>query len=157
VPAVLRLPVAPGGAFERANMLIAGTWDPPQRLYRERRRALRCRLDALQPAGLYIAGYSTRHRNAWGERVAALADAEGFPPPENPDAACPVCFEDFSSDLPTPDEASRSPPGRWACPGQPRLRHAVCRGCDADLQSRPRAAQRRCPICRSARAHFMQG
>ena len=113
--------------------------------------------DALASAGLYLAGYDTQRRNAWGERVAALAAAEGFDSPENPDTACPICFEDFSSDLPTPDELSRSPPGRWACGNalNPRLRHAVCRGCDVVVQSNPRPTQRRCPICRSARVCFM--
>ena len=48
VPAVLRLPVSPTGAFERAALLIARIWDPPQRLHRERRRALRGRWDALR-------------------------------------------------------------------------------------------------------------
>ena len=88
--------------------------------------------------------------------MTALTAAQGFDPPEHPDASCPVCFEDFSSVLPTPDELSRSPPGRWACGNaNPLLNHAVCRGCDADLQSRLRPAQRRCPICRSARVCFM--
>ena len=139
-PAILRLPVSPTGAYERAAMLIARTWDPPEQLHRERRCALHCRWDALASAGLYLAGYDTQRRNAWGERVVALAIAEGFDPPDNPDASCPVCFEDFSSDLPTPDELSRSPPGRWACGHalNPRLHHAVCRGCDMVMQSNPR-------------------
>ena len=107
-PAILRLPVSPTGAYERAAMLIARTWDPPEQLHRERRCALHCRWDALASAGLYLAGYDTQRRNAWGERVVALAIAEGFDPPDNPDASCPVCFEDFSSDLPTPDELRRA-------------------------------------------------
>ena len=41
VPAVLRLPVSPPGAFERAALLIARMWDPPQRLHRERRHSIR--------------------------------------------------------------------------------------------------------------------
>ena len=101
-------------------------------------------------------GYDPGVRFPWGERATALATIEGHPPQEVPDTYCPVCFDDFTSALPTPDPQSRAPPGRWACPmDNPCLKHAVCRECDSHLQARPSRAQQRCPICRSARGVVM--
>ena len=154
VPSVLRLPIS--HTSEQAVRLVSRTWDPRPSLYRERRRSLReswTALCALKGGALYLAGYDPDRRHAWGERCAALAAGVGEAAPDHPDRACPVCLEDFSDVLPTPDQASRAPPGRWACPNANLLlRHALCRGCDADVQGRPR---NRCPICRSDRVVTM--
>ena len=153
-PAVLRLP-ADGGVHQRAMRLVARTWDPPS-LHGERRKMVCERwheLFALSGGALFIAGYDSTRRHAWGERAFALASAVGCAAPDNPDATCPVCLDTFADGLPTPAPEARAPPGRWACPSaNVRLRHAVCRGCDADIQSRQ---QSKCPICRSDRVVTM--
>ena len=74
-------------------------------------------------------------------------DSERMPPAGS---SCPVCFEDFVDVLPSPDPASRAPPGRWAR-GDERCPHALCRGCDIGVQRAARVTATRCPECRRPR------
>ena len=164
-PAVLRLPV--GIDTDVALQVIAGTGDPPA-LEAALARAVRKRLSValeLTRGRVYLAGWRALTRAPWGERALALAELAsaasqvtptcfGSPPPDwagirvgavpLPQDPCPVCYEDFSDPLPTPDPESRAPVGRWLhpCP------HALCRGCDERIQP---LVNNSCPECRAMR------
>ena len=157
-PAVLRMPMGqPLADAHRATMLVAGTWEPPPPMYRQRREIGQMWQAAAAARGgaLYLAGYDPTRRYPWGERAAALVSAVGMPPPDDPDTTCPMCMEDYVDMWPTPDPLSRAPTGRWDCPSaNPRLRHALCRECDAAIQARPPPLSR-CPICRADRMVLM--
>ena len=135
---------------------------------RERRGSLRALLAARERRGgcVWVVGWRPNTTHVWGARSLALAqwgrggyisrppaalapELAGLaraPPPEL--TSCPICLEDYATDLPHPDHCSPSPRERWRCPN-PRLAHFVCLTCDADYQSR---ANNRCPECRADRA-----
>ena len=82
----------------------------------------------------------SRDYRAWGTGTQlwpALQLAE-MPEPD----ACSICMEDFTDVLPSGSWTSRAPSGLFAC------NHAVCRGCDWDIQN---AANPKCPLCRQPR------
>ena len=62
----------------------------------------------------------------------------GMPDPDT----CSICTEDLSDVLPNAAWTSRAPSGLFACD------HAVCRGCDWDIQN---SQNTRCPLCRQPR------
>ena len=84
---------------------------------------------------------SATHRT-WGtgaQRWPALQIAKA-PDPDT----CSVCMDDFTDVLPSGAWTSRSPAGLFVC------NHAVCRGCDWDIQNGMNPS---CPLCRQPRAH----
>ena len=164
-PAVLRMPLdAPPlrapvmtDPLERAVALVTSLWDPrtSYRAQRERIHTLWAAAETACAGRLWLAGYDCGARYPWGERCAALAGRTLAPPPADrqPETSCPICTEDYSSHLPTSDEQSQAPPGRFGCAsGNYSLRHAVCRRCDATLQRRFIS----CPLCRGDRVVFLR-
>ena len=149
-----------------AAAVAAGLWAP---WHAAELTANVSRLIGVAPDPVWIAGYDARRTHPWGERAQAmvhLAQRHGFwgrlpagwaaasPQAESvapwaTERECPVCFDDFSDDLPTPDGLSRAPPGRWACAVH---LHTVCRACDAHIQG---SANARCPLCRADRLVHM--
>ena len=164
-PAVLRMPLdAPPlrapvmtDPLERAVALVTSLWDPrtSYRAQRERIHTLWAAAETACAGRLWLAGYDCGARYPWGERCAALAGRTLAPPPADrqPETSCPICTEDYPSHLPTSDEQSQAPPGRFGCAsGNYSLRHAVCRRCDAALQRRFIS----CPLCRGDRVVFLR-
>ena len=144
-----------------ASECVAGVWEPAAA------SRLRSRLLNLLNAArahrehVWVAGFDEHRLHAFGERATALAAFGSMPRPGGlplgwvpaapPDPLwtgedCSVCMETFSSPWPARDARSRAPPYRWHCP------HAVCRGCDADIQH---AANTKCPLCRAHRRVHM--
>ena len=67
---------------------------------------------------------------------------------------CPVCFDAFTDPLPRPDQIrSRAPSWLFACD-----KHAMCIDCDESVETHAggNANALRCPLCRSARAVWVQ-
>ena len=163
-PAVLRMPLdAPPlrapvvtDPLERAVALVASLWDPraSYQAQRERVRTLWTAAETACAGQIWLAGYDCGARYPWGERALTLAGHRLAPWPagHQPEPCCPVCIEDYSSHLPTPDMQSQAPPGRFGCTAAFCMRHSVCRACDADLQDRGA----RCPLCRKDRLVFLR-
>ena len=155
----------------RAAALVAGTCHPPPALTRICDAVLQ-RLSAAQASRggrVWVVGWRPDTRHDWGARALALSQwgrdgyvarplavlapelagvARATPPTP---VSCPVCLDDFESDLPHPDHCSPCPRERWACPA-PRLAHFVCLACDVLIQAR---INNRCPECRADRADFL--
>ena len=70
-----------------------------------------------------------------------------------PAASCPVCYEDYEDPFPRPTMCTPTPRERWSCASL-RQAHAVCRDCDALVQSSTNTAY---PLCRALRLLFVQG
>ena len=153
------------------SQMLTAVYDPQLPAATRRRLcAARTRLADLQalcPGAVWVTSWFEDLRpQAWGERALALAHQGAqsgkiwghVSPPLahsarattllDDSAACPICFEDYSSKLPTPELDARAPPGRWLCTG--RFCHAVCRACDPHVQSTA-GNPSRCPLCRAAR------
>ena len=155
----------------QAAALVAGTCHPPPALARICGTVLQ-RLSAAQASRggcVWVVGWRPDPRHVWGARAVALSQwgrdgyvarplaaiapelagvARATPPTPG---SCPVCLDDFESDLPHPDHCSPCPRERWACPA-PRLAHFVCLACDVIIQAR---TNNRCPECRADRADFL--
>ena len=102
---------------------------------------------------LALASYGA-DRGVWGSLPPAYAAATPRAPADPPwsdDTDCPICLEAFDDVWPSARARSRAPAGRWACGT-----HAVCRTCDAAVQSAPNVTATRCPLCRATRHVFMQ-
>ena len=82
----------------------------------------------------------------WGGHSARWARHPRQPAPRI-DMTCAVCTDDFSDALPSPSLSARAPAGLFDCD------HAVCRGCDWDLQRR---GIDRCPLCRQPRVSLIR-
>ena len=154
-PLLLRL------SHPAAAACVAGVWEPAA-ASRLRTRILSLLTATRAHRGhVWVAGFDEHRLHAFGERATALATfgsmprpmglTQGWVPAAPPDPLwagedCSVCIEEFSSPWPTQDAHSRAPPCRWYCP------HAVCRGCDAEVQH---AANSKCPLCRAPRRVHM--
>ena len=115
---------------------IVQTWadENEEELVSERVRTLWTAAETACAGQIWLAGYDCGARYPWGERALTLAGHRLAPWPagHQPEPCCPVCIEDYSSHLPTPDMQSQAPPGRFGC-----TEKGLCALLDSDRTSNP--------------------
>ena len=150
----LHLRAPKGVARAWAGLTRLDTYGPIRRLWDEARQNHKCWLSTAVPfcslpwadRAQALATRACREQATFGIAGPLWAHLPTVTAP-NQDMCC-VCLEDFDDVWPAPNTPqTRYPnaPGLFACD------HAMCAGCDRQIQSRNDS---RCPLCRAPRVHW---